>query len=217
MGRYMNRAMRLAPLLALALATLAASPDDSEAVRRGFSVYKEALLARDGAAAASAVSANSLAYYDRMRALALTGEKAEIQSLDGAEQMLVLSLRLHAPEPMLRSGTPAELIAHAVDRGMISPGTIARTELGAVEIEGDQADALLVVDGKPLGGGEFRFRREGDVWKFDLEHATSLTRGVFGRLARQRGVSEEALILDLLSRASGRPIGEEVWTPPASK
>ena len=74
-----------------------------------------------------------------------------------------------------------------------------------------------MIDGKPTPGGAFVFHREGGVWKFDLEHVASLARGMFRALASQRGVSEEELILDLLSRTSERPIGAEVWQPPISQ
>jgi len=204
-------------LLALALSMVAASQADSQSVKLGFSNYKQALLAKDGARAASAVSANSLSYYGRMRTLALSGTKPQVQARDGTEQILILGLRVRAPSAILKSGSPADLIAYAVDEGMISPGTVARTELGQVTIEGDLAEAELVLDGKPVSGGVFRFHHEGTSWKFDLEHASMLARGLFRALAEKRGVSEEALILDLLSRASGRPIGEEVWTPPGSR
>jgi len=109
------------------------------------------------------------------------------------------------------------LIAYAVAQGMISAGSIERTDLGAVSIDGNRADAALVVDGKPIPGSAFRFRREGSVWKVDLEHAMSLTRGLFQALAKQQGTSQEALVLDLLSQTAGRPIGPEVWTPPVPK
>src|SRR5262245_13430973 len=114
------RALRPALLAALASLLVAAASGDLEPVRRGFSAYKQALLAKDGNAAAQAVSANSLAYYDRLRALALSGTKSEIEALDGTEQVLILNLRVRAPAPLLRAGSSQALIAYAVGKGMIS-------------------------------------------------------------------------------------------------
>jgi hypothetical protein len=194
---------------------LGAATDDSEGVRQGFQAYKRALLAKDGTAAAAAVSANSLKYYDRMRRLALSAPRSEVESLDGTEQLLVLSLRVRAPATLLRSGSPNELIAYAVDGGMISATSVSRTELGSISVVGTRASASLVVDGQPAPGGVFVLHNESGAWKFDLEHAASLARGLFQALAEQRGVSQEALILELLSRVSGRTVGPEVWAPPS--
>jgi len=200
------------------LGALAVAPtkDDLDAVHKGFASYKSALLAKDGSAAAAAVSANSLAFYDRMRTLALAGTKAEVQALDGIEQVLVLNLRVRAPRALLRSGSAEALIAHAVDEGMISPGMVARTELNEIELRGAEAEATLLLDGHPIAGGGFLFHRERDLWKFDLEHASLLARGTLRQLAEQRGVTQDALILELLSRSSGRPVGPEVWEPPGA-
>ena len=212
-----SRAGLVALLSLLGALAVAPTADELDAVRKAFTRYQSALLAKDGSAAAAAVSANSLAFYDRMRNLALAGTKAEIQALDGTEQVLVLSLRVRAPRPLLRSGSPDALIAYAVDQGMISAGTVARTQLGEITLHGTEADATLLLDGHPVPGAGFRFHREGDVWNFDLEHASLLARGIFGRLAEQRGVSQEALILELLSKTSGRSVGPEVWDPPDAR
>ena len=59
------------------------STGSSVAVERGFAAYKSALVRRDGEGAASAVSGNSLAYYDRMRGLALFASRSELAELEG--------------------------------------------------------------------------------------------------------------------------------------
>jgi len=197
----------------LAIATTPASAAEATAaVERAFAAYKAALAQRDGPRAASAVSSNSLAYYDRMRKLALSAAKSELDELEGTERMLVLGLRHQAPLDLLESGTPAELLAYAVNAALISDTAAAKTELGEVTIQGDLARCWIVVDGQPTRG-VLQFALEDGKWKFDLEFAMRSSAGLIAALARQSGMSENDVIFELLSRGSGTPIGPEIWKP----
>jgi hypothetical protein len=182
------------------------------AVQRGFAVYKSALVRRDGAQAAATVSGNSLAYYDRMRQLALSAPKNELEQLEGTERMLVLGMRHQAPRDLLEAATPAELVAYAVNAGLVSDTSVATTELGAVSIQGDRARAWVVVDGQPTRG-VLQFALEDAVWKFDLEFAMEASSGLIAALAEQLGVSENDVIFELLARGSGLAVGPELWVP----
>lgn len=203
---------RVALLLAVATAPASAA-EATAAVGRAFAAYKAALAKRDGARAVSVVSSNSLAYYDRMRKLALSASKSEIDALEGTERMLVLGLRHQAPPLLLESGTPGDLVAYAVDVALVSDTTVAKTELGEVTIQGDLARCWIVVDGQPTRG-VLQFAREGGEWKFDLEFAMRSSAGWIAALAHQSGLSENEVIFELLSRGSGKSVGPDIWKPP---
>lgn len=170
-------------------------------------------MKRDGARAASAVSSNSLAYYDRMRKLALSATKSELDELEGTERMLVLALRHQAPLDLLESGTPADLLAYAVNAALIIDTGAAETELGEVTIHGDLARGWLVVDGEPRYD-VLQFALEDDGWKIDLEFAMRSSAGLIAASARRSKMSENDLIFELLSRGSGKPVGPDIWKPP---
>ncbi|MFQ5415503.1 MAG: hypothetical protein ACE5FL_00495 [Myxococcota bacterium] len=219
--RRTDRRPRSARSLALAVAFLvvphAAAHGSAEvsgvaAVEQGFANYRGALMARDGARAAAAVSRNSLAYYDNIRRLALKAEKEDLAVIEGTERMLVLGIRHQAPKGLLESATPLELLAHAVDVGLVSDASVAATGLGRVKIDGDMARAFVVVDGEPTRS-VLQFVREDGVWKFDLEFAMRASSGLVAAIATQSGLSEDAVILNLLSQGSGRPVGPEIWRP----
>jgi hypothetical protein len=209
----------------LAIAALAApvgaepgpEPGPDAAVTRSFKAYKSALERRDGTAAASMVSENSLAYYDRMRALALTAERQHLSVLEGTERMLVLSLRHSAPLELLKTASPAELVAYAVDEGLVSDTGIAKTELGEITLQGDRARCWIVIDGEPTRGVmQFVLEEavlEEAVWKFDLEFAMRASEGLIAALAVQSGLSEDAVILTLLAQADGMPVDPRIWNP----
>jgi hypothetical protein len=202
----------IAPILALAVLPASAA-DPTAAVEASFAAYQSALVRRDGARAAAAVSSNSLAYYDRIRKLALSATKSELDEFEGTERMLILGLRHQAPLDLLETGTPEELLAYAVDTALVSDIAVAKTELGEVTIHGDLARCWIVVDGKPTRG-VLQFALEGGEWKFDLEFAMRSSAGWIAALARQNGMSENEVIFELLSRGSGKPVGPDIWKPP---
>jgi len=216
------RSIGIAVRLGLALASVsvvasgAAAGPETEAVARGFAAYRSALVARDGARAAAWISANSLAYYDRMRELALSAPRDALEALEGTERMLVLGMRHQAPRELLETATPAELVAYAVDSGLVSDTSVATTELGEITIQGDRARAWIVIDGQPTRG-VLQFARDQSAWKFDLEFAMRASSGLVAALAQQLGVSENEVIFELLGRGSGRPVGPEIWVPPRGR
>jgi hypothetical protein len=203
----------LATLILASAVLPAAAAEPAAAVEIGFAVYKSALARRDGARAAAAVSSNSLAYYDRMRKLALSAPKSELDGLEGTERMLVLGLRHRAPLDLLESGTPEDLLAYAVNAALVSDTAVAKTELGEVTIRGDLARCWIVVDGQPTRG-VLQFALEDGEWKFDLEFAMRSSAGLIAALAGQSGMSENEAIFELLSRGSGEPVGPDIWKPP---
>ena len=206
------RSLRVSTLLLCAALAAPAAAEPATAVARSFKAYKSALERRDGSAAASMVSGNSLAYYDHMRELALTAQRQHLLVLEGTERMLVLSLRHSAPLELLKTASPAELLAYAVDEGLVSDTGIAKTELGEVTLQGDRARCWIVIDGEPTRG-VMQFVLEEAVWKFDLEFAMRTSEGLIAALAVQSGMSEDAVILQLLSQAEGWPIDPGIWDP----
>lgn len=207
-----RRLLQFSAFLLCAAVAAPAAADSTAAVTRSFKAYKSALERRDGSAAAAMVSSNSLAYYDRMRDLALTAQRQHLSVLEGTERMLVLSLRHSAPLELLKTASPAELLAYAVDEGLVSDTGIAKTELGEVTLQGERARCWIVIDGEPTRG-VMQFVLEEAVWKFDLEFAMRASEGLIAALAVQSDMSEDAVILQLLSQAEGWPIDPGIWEP----
>jgi hypothetical protein len=221
--RHCARAAVLALLLVAVSASAApiANPESPEspeaaAVKRGFAEYKAALKQRDGVRAAAAVSSNSFRYYDRMRRLALSAARDELEQLEGTERMLVLALRQQAPLELLANGTPEELVAHAVTTDAITDTSVARTELGEIRREGDLSRGWIIVDGTPMQG-VLQFALEGDRWKFDLEFAMKSSAGLIAAIAKESGLPEDEVILILLGQGGRQPVGPEIWQPPMPK
>lgn len=214
MKRSAFRTIHLALLLSLSALPVAQAQMEAFtiSVQEGFAAYKAALLARDGAKAVTRISANSFAYYDRMRKLALSGSREELERLPDVDRLLVLSLRVRTPRETLESGSPRDLVAYAISNGMIGVNAVARAELGEINIQGEQAEGQILVDQSPVGA-VFRFHSEDGTWKFDLEHVTVMSRGTISGMAEKSGTPENEVLLQILSKMAGKAVGPEVWQP----
>ncbi|MEU0091590.1 hypothetical protein [Kribbella sp. NPDC006257] len=141
---------------------------DKAAVTQAFTAYREALLAKNGKAAAALLTADSLAYYARLKKLALSAPEAELRRVQLSEQLAVLFLRLRVRADDLRRWSPTELGIDSVENDQSSTGAkVSRMSTGAVDVSGDTASVLMKLDGKETGFS-FSFWRESGHWKFRM-------------------------------------------------
>jgi hypothetical protein len=180
-------------------------------VREAFAAVRAAVVAGDGETFARLVTRDSLRLYGLIRDLAVYADQEELQGVEATVRMTVLSLRLRAPREVLLHKDPRALIAYAVENGMIISEEINQTKIGEVLVKGREALVSVSFYGKPARGF-FIFRSE-HGWKIDLEHLVNSSRGLVDALARKQEVSEETILLELLSKAVGKPVGREVWQP----
>ena len=94
---------------------------------------------------------------------------------------------------------------------MIFSDEIEQTKIGEVFVKEREALVAISAEGQPARGF-FIFRNERG-WKLDLEILVGSSRGMIDAMAREREVSEQTIILELLSEAVGKPVGMEVWQP----
>ncbi len=182
-----------------------------EKVREAFVAVRAAVLEGDGETFARLVTRDSIRLYGLILDLAVHADQKELEGVEATVRMTVLSLRLRVPRDVLLQKDPRALIAYAVENGMIISEEINQTKIGEVLVKGREALVSVSFYGKPARGF-FIFRSE-HGWKIDLEHLVISSRGLIDALARKREVSEETILLELLSKAVGKPVGMEVWQP----
>ena len=205
--------LMLAPLLALALLAPPAAARPADEVRGTYAALVRALVERDAERALARFTAASLEEWARLRALALRGARDEVEALAPGPRLAVLALRHAAPVWLLRDGPPHELAGHAVRAGLLDERAAAQVELADVAIlDGGRALGQLYALGLPSG---FRagFRREAGVWKLDLAATLEGVGRVVSLVARSSGTSENAVIVNLITAASGERVGPHVWEP----
>jgi hypothetical protein len=204
---------------------------EAAAVADVFARYKAALIAGDGATAQSLVDAATLDTFERLRMLALSGARDEIEDLSFVERLLVVSMRAALERDEIATMDLAALIETALGEGWISPQTLAQLDIGEVEVAGDSARARAVsglqppaseqsAEGPDSAEGEvelfYRFVREQGRWKFQFASLIETLDALVDELTATLGTDQDQLIFMLVESFTGRQVLPEILdVPPA--
>jgi hypothetical protein len=188
------------------------SVDESQAVRAAFETYTGAAKAKDGATAISALASPVFGYFDNARKLALTATEQQLAAEKLSTRIMVYGLRGRSDPATLRTGSPQDVVKGAVDLGLVSQQSIANIELGEIEVSGDTAEAEVRDRGKKAPF-VFRFVRENGTWKFDMMPVIDLADGAFTAVAKEKDLTPEQLVDQLLTTMYGPAKAAEVRKP----
>ncbi|MFI5712960.1 hypothetical protein [Kribbella sp. NPDC051620] len=143
------------------------SAADEAAVAQAFTAYQKALVAKDGKAAASMLTGDTIAYYAALKKLALTAKEPYLRRARVSDQLAVLYLRAGVEAADLRRWSATDLAADAVRRGELNTSAIERMTVGEVKVSVDSASVTMILDGK-ANPFSLTFWREGGRWKFRM-------------------------------------------------
>lgn len=151
---------------------------------------------------ASLVDSQGLAYYLRIKELALTGTPEELASLDETDQLQVMFFRLMVENGPLEQMTAAELLAFAVENGFIGMELRRSDTLGEIKVIGDRASGRLFKFGHQDRPDPYRqyFVKEYGVWRVSLQGERERLVGGFDDFLQRSGLSRSEaafLILEL--------------------
>ena len=201
-------------IFTLSVSLLAQRSEPEEAViRRVFLTYKEAILQQQGQSAVSLVNRATVQYYARMRALALEGHEKDVRQLSPMNKIMVLSLRHRVPIGDLRAMTPEGVFTYAVDQGWIGKNSVLDSDIGRLEVFGNDASADYVKSGKPTPL-KYRFTKEDGKWRIDLTALMPVADQAMSVLIKTKGLDEDRFIMDLMESVSGKKVLPSIWQPP---
>ena len=197
----------------LVAAAPARAASDAAQIKATFKAYKRSLLKKDGAACAAVVDSGTIDYYQRMRDLAVSGAAAEVKKLSLLDKLMVGRMRLQIPVAELKAMDGRGALAHGVAQGWIGKDGAAVAELGAIDVDGDQASASFVIEGKktPI---KISLRREKGAWRVDLRSLFKMAEGAFSMMQKDSGKNADDFIVELLEQVSGGPVPPTIWDPP---
>ncbi len=192
--------------------SLLAAGNDTERIGNAFEAYRSAILAGKGHEAALLLSRSTHDYYDHVRRLALAAKAEDLQRQPLADQLQVLLYRSRIPRRMLESMSSAGLISHSIEQGWIARDSVAKIELGKVDVRGDEAMVHVVAQGRDRGPA-FLYRREPEGWRLDLVPVMRATEKPLRDAAQRENMEVSDFMLAVVERAVEREIGIEAWIP----
>ena len=151
-------------------------------------------------------------YYEEIRTLALTADRARLKQLTLTWQMGILGMRLRLTAKQLTSMTGRDLFVYAVDQGWIGKDTVANQDIGKITVTGDHAHAPSTVGGKttPL---KMQFIRQDGVWRLDMMHMMKFANTVMDQLREQTGVPEDEFLDRVVATVTGKRLTDATWEP----
>lgn len=186
------------------------------AIRLAFDRYRDALVARDGSAAAAAVTATSHAYYERLRDLALDADRPTLGRLGLAEQVAILRLRHEFTATELTPLSGSEVIATSVAESWDSPHVLQRLHIDKVELQKDEALTTVL----PSSGSDpvsYRFELKNGEWKLDLVHLAQSSEPILAQalelLARRTRTHGSDTLVLAVEHSSGHLVEKDLWAP----
>jgi hypothetical protein len=190
-----------------------ASESEEKQIRVAFLTYKGAILEQQGQSAVLVVNRATLQYYAQMKTLALEGHENEVRQLTPMNKLMVLSLRHRVSVDDLRAMTPQEMFIHAVNQGWIGKNSVLDSDIGQLQVFGNDASGEYVRGGKPTPL-KFRLTKEEGNWKIDLTALTPPADQAISLLIKKEGLDEDAFIVGLVESVSGKKVSPSIWQPP---
>lgn len=207
----------LLPVAAAALlaAALPAAASAVEAVAESFRTYKSAVLQSDGAAAAEVVTQESRDYFRSLADRALKADSAALHRVHISDRIYTLLLRHDVPLAELQRMSGADVVSHAIEQGWIGREGAEGLRLGNYRVEGEEASGTILRPDGSQTAFEIGFVKQAGRWRVDLVALMNLTRAAFDYSLQQSGMSEDAFVLALLEKVTGRPAAPTIWNPPS--
>lgn len=183
-------------------------------VRQDYAKLKQALERGDGKTAASLVTADTLALYEKCRALAIDAPESTLRPLDQMSVVMVLQLRYLLTKNELQGMTGAELFAWGVEKGLLKKETVEGIEILGVEFDDTRAAASLTKHGQLLGNSKFDFVQEDDHWKLDMLPIIDAGNLTLEQARAATGKSRVDIAMDVLAQSYKKPIPSQILKGP---
>ena len=187
----------------------------AHAIQETFGQYRQAIADQKPDEIPNLVTQSTLDYFSELLDLALYATPSELEQRGLTDRMQVVVLRHRVPMSTLQSKASVDLLKFCVETGLLGK-SVAAVEIGEIRLNGDEAEAQTVLNGQPLSV-VLRFAREDDTWKIDMLSILSAGNEVLRSVAEERGLTEDDLILQMVTRGSGMDVPKDIWQPPLTR
>lgn len=188
------------------------SSQDKAAIRKAFSIYKEAILTNDGEKAYSIVNQNTKDFYTNALQAALHSDSVEIASFGFMKQLITLSVRHRIPNNTASKMTGKQLFIHTINKGWINKDEVAGIEIADIESEGKYAIIQMKQNNEELPYF-FHFENEKGIWKFDLTAIMDTTDRSMEMIIKNSKTTTGQFVTKALEQVSGKKTDASIWHP----
>jgi hypothetical protein len=189
---------------------------DAKATRAAFDKYLDALKRKAGLAAADAVTAETLEYYEKVRISALQSPARDVRTMATADQILILLVRAKVEPKDVQRWNGRQLFAEAIKRGWTEASSFQGASLGTVVVQNDRAVAKLKLNGADLPL-EWHFERQDGVWKNDLMPLLRLLQSTLTQQLEGSSADGTQVVHEAVEEVAGRKLPSSIWDPPGVK
>jgi hypothetical protein len=176
----------------------------------------EAVSSQNGEEALQWVTMETADEYERLRLLALTAERGELEVLPVYDRYKALSLRVRVDVEVLRQLDGSGLYVYMIENGMDQIGDLYEAFRGDmdvhVDLEDNRAAVVFMIDELPSPRMEF-FRQE-DRWRWN---PLSLRRTIESRISQRAveyNVTVDLALVGMISEGVGRYLQDTIWETP---
>ncbi len=199
----------------MALVMGSCKDDAKQEILDVFDAYNAAVDSKNGDAVLPLIDEKYFEEIDRVLAAARTAPADKVFRMQAWERLWVVAIRNRLTKEEMAGLTGRSLFKLTVDRGwnlddLEGPSF---TELGKITFKPPRAFAELVWDGFKTGL-RYEFVKIDNTWKIDPMCEEEYVNRIIEKLARITNSREDMWIKDFESAASGKRIGEGIWSPP---
>ncbi|EIF00359.1 hypothetical protein [Saccharomonospora glauca] len=189
---------------------------DEQAVRDTFERFQAAFREQDGDAVVELVTTGTIGYYDELAELTATGGPEEIGARSMTDRMNIALLRHRLGAERVAQMDGRTLLSFAVREGFIDKSSVEGVELGEITFSGSTAVGTGTSPDQQAGLelAPRNFAKEDGQWRVDLLPAIEATDKALVETAKKHNMTEDAVILKLVSVATGTRIDESIFARP---
>lgn len=197
----------------LLLSGCTAEEDNERAVSAAFDLYIQAALSGDGEKALEVTDSRTVSYYDeiatKVREFDSAAVAAEPKLID---KVNILTIRHFASKEEIDGFDGKKLIVFSIQNGLVGKEELEKHGLGKITVNGDEAKAQFLLDGKRTPFN-YKFFREAGRWKVSIIHNMNTVESAFETIVQEQGWSLEELIKTVLMDENGMPPATVYWNP----
>ncbi|MFK7972053.1 MAG: hypothetical protein AB8F95_16920 [Bacteroidia bacterium] len=185
---------------------------EEKAVEKAYVSYKKAILSDNGKEAVKWVDSRTVAYYTEILEMVRSADSLQVDSLNVLDKLMVFSIRHRASTDSILNFNGKSLLIYAINSGMVGKNSVARFDLGKIEIDSTFASAEITL-GKRVAPMKFQFHHEDEDWKMDITALFPMSRTAFRRMVTNSQEEENTYLFNLLETVSGKKPGPSIWEP----